>query len=233
MTNPFLQIREPKTWGPGSFHMALPLVEATHIQPGMRVLEVGGGSGQVAATLAKHWNVSVVTLEPWTDGSEIRNVANDLGVGSRVLPMRLKAQELPFADETFDAVISIGSFEMIGDERPQALTELMRVTKSGAHLGIAEPMGRTEVAPDEIALLDEQHNLGFQQCFRTVAWYSDLFKAHGLDISTAEYFEESRAWWLDYRETSNISEAEKNLILLDDDRYLALGMIVGRKPHRL
>src|SRR5919197_5542496 len=57
--------------GPGTLEMALPLVEAVKIRPGMRVLEVGAGSGQVAAILAAHWDVSVAALEPWEGGQEI------------------------------------------------------------------------------------------------------------------------------------------------------------------
>lgn len=229
MINPFMQIREPKAWGPGSFEMAFPLIDATHIVSGMRVLEVGGGSGQIAATLAKHWNVSVVTLEPWTDGSEICDVAHRNSVGNQVLPMRLTAQNLPFAGETFDTVISIGSFEMIGDERPQALAEIIRVSKNGAMIGIAEPMCRTDIAPKEIAALDDKNKLDFQKCFRTVEWYSKLFHSRELSITDAHYFSESRQWWLEYQATARISEAEKELILLDNDSWIALGMIVGRK----
>jgi len=47
--------------------MALPLVKALSLQPGMRVLEVGAGTGQIVVTFAKYWGVSVVTLEPLED----------------------------------------------------------------------------------------------------------------------------------------------------------------------
>ncbi len=133
--NPFLSVAERAATGPGS------LVEAVDIRPGMRVLEVGGGSGQVATILATHWDVTVVALEPWGGAHSIQARADRSGVGQRVLAVKLKAQELGiFADGTFDAVISIGSFEMIGDERPQALGQLVRVAKPGAWVGIAEPM---------------------------------------------------------------------------------------------
>jgi len=82
LINLFKEIHEPKAWGPGSFDMVLPLIQATNIQPEMRILEVGGGSGQIATTLAKHWVVSVVTLETWTVGSEIRDVASGEDVGN-------------------------------------------------------------------------------------------------------------------------------------------------------
>src|SRR5919109_288629 len=104
--NPFLEVTERAVWGPGTLEMALPLAEAVGIRPGMRVLEVGGGSGQVASILAAHWDVSVVALEPWEGGAHIQARAAAAGVSQRVLGLKLKAQDLGiFADATFDAVI--------------------------------------------------------------------------------------------------------------------------------
>jgi ubiquinone/menaquinone biosynthesis C-methylase UbiE len=140
MTNPFLELKNREMWGPGSLEMALPLIEAVGIRSGMRVLEVGGGSGQIAITLAKHWNVTVFTLEPWFGGELIQACAQAEGVFDRVIALKHRAQSLVFADETFDAVISVGSFEMIGEERPQALAQMVRVAKRGARVGVAEPM---------------------------------------------------------------------------------------------
>jgi protein-L-isoaspartate O-methyltransferase len=62
----------------------------------MRVLEIGAGTGQVAAVLAKHWNVSVVTLEPipWNDLNTIQKYADERGVGNKVLAMNTLAQKI-------------------------------------------------------------------------------------------------------------------------------------------
>ncbi|MCP8970683.1 class I SAM-dependent methyltransferase [Ectobacillus ponti] len=228
MTNPFTE-EQGKAWGPGSFEMVHHLVKACGIRPGMRVLEVGGGSGHIASVLEKHWQVQVMTLEPWTDGSEIQETARRHGVEQQVLPLKLYAQQLPFADNTFDAIISIGSFEMIGEERPQALRELTRVAKPGSRIGIAEPMRQEAPMPAELAQLDEEHKLGFQQCFSTLAWNMELFQAQGLQPAEASYFSEAAVWWKEYAEQADISEAEKTLIRSDRGRWLSLGMVVGEK----
>lgn len=197
----------------------------------MRVLEVGGGSGLIASTLAKHWDVQVVTLEPWTDGSGILKTAQELGVGNAVLPMRLKAQSLPFPESAFDAVISIGSFEMIGEERPAALREMIRVARPGAFIGIAEPMCRPSI-PVEVARLDQEHKLGFAAVFRTPEWNSQLFAEHGLKVTEAYHFEQAYTWWLEYIEGRKLSEGEVDLVRLDQGRWLSLGLVAGQKQHQ-
>ena len=52
-SNPFTSVDEPAILGPGTLEMALPLVQAVGIRPGMRLLEVGGGTGQVATLVAR------------------------------------------------------------------------------------------------------------------------------------------------------------------------------------
>ncbi len=226
-TNPFMTIEAPKAWGPGSFEMAKSLVESIQIQEGMRVLEVGGGSGQIAATIAKHWKVSIVTLEPWSDGTEIQTYAEQQNVGSQVLALKVNAQTMPFAANTFDAVISIGSFEMIGEERPQALSEMIRVAKKGARIGIAEPMCLPGPIPADIP--DSDIKRSFQQCFSTLTWNCDLFAGQGLKIVDRYYFDEAYKWWKVYRDQGRISETEQRFITRDNGRWISLGLVTGEK----
>lgn len=227
--NPFDLLDRSRAWGPGSFEMALPLIRTAGIVEGMRVLEVGAGSGQIAVTLAKHWNAQVVTLEPWTDGTDIQTLAMQQGVANNVLAVRIKAQALPFPANSFDAVISIGSFEMIGEERPQALREIMRVLRPGACFGIAEPMCYPNTMPDDLAKLDTEHQLGFQHCFRTLDWNKRLFEEHGLAVVESYYFPDAYKWWLEYSAQGRISAAEQELISRDQGRWISLGLVVGKK----
>jgi protein-L-isoaspartate O-methyltransferase len=65
--NPFLNLPDEQraVWNPGTPEMSLPVIEAVGIRPGMRVLEIGGGSGQVACILAKHWDVMLRHSSIW------------------------------------------------------------------------------------------------------------------------------------------------------------------------
>ena len=246
MTNPFLK-GDADAWGPGSLEMAMPLAEAARIRPGMRVLEVGGGSGQIATTLAKHWSVTVFTLEPWFGAAHIQALAASEGVWDRVVGLKLKAQELPFADETFDAVISIGSFEMIADDRPGALAEMVRVARIGACVGIAEPMCMPVPIPPDLAELDRAGDLKFEHHFRSVEWNAELFQRTGLKVVEQSYFPDAFELWLKYSEEGRTSASlqklmpqsrllasprmnlERELIRRDGGRWISLGMVVGEK----
>lgn len=224
-TNPFLEIDNPRPLGPGTFEMALPLVNSTKIRKGMRVLEVGAGTGQVAAALAKYWDVTVVAIEPMKVG-RIRTHADLLGVSNQVLPLRAKAQSLPFGKDAFDAVISIGTFEMIGEERPQALAEMIRVARPGAYIGIAEPMCLTENLPSDLAQLEKGKE--YQQNFRTLDWNVNLFASHGLDVTEQYYFPDAYNWWVKNEEKYG-NPSSREFIEKDKGRWLSLGLVVGVK----
>lgn len=230
MTNPFLELEKPDAWGPGSFEMAMPLIEAVGIKAGMRVLEVGGGSGQIAVTLAKHWNVTVFTLEPWFGGEAIQARAQAEGVWDRVIALKTRAQSLRFADATFDAVFSVGSFEMIGEERAEALTQMVRVAKPGARIGIAEPMCLSAPIPPDIGELDRARfpdGRGFEFHFRSVDWNTELFERAALKVIERRQFEEAPRWWREFSE--HVQEAERALIRADNGRWATLGIVVGEK----
>ncbi|MHB8381968.1 MAG: SAM-dependent methyltransferase [Candidatus Binataceae bacterium] len=230
MSNPFLELEDREAWGPGSFEMALPLVEAVGIESGMRVLEVGGGSGQIAVTLAKDWNVTVFTLEPWFGGEQIQARAQAAGVFDRVIALKTRAQNLRFAEATFDAVISIGSFEMIAEDRAAALAQMVRVAKIGARIGIAEPMCLPIPIPADIRELDRAgftDSGGFEFHFRSVDWNADLFEQASLSVIERRYFPEAAKWWLEYSE--RVAEAERALIRADSGRWASLGIVVGEK----
>jgi SAM-dependent methyltransferase len=99
-----------------------PLREALAGAPGKRLLDVGGGTGNYALALREEgWDPVVCDRSP-------DMLARAAAKGLETVPA--DAQELPFADASFDAVICVSMLHHV-DDRPRALAEQRRVLRPG------------------------------------------------------------------------------------------------------
>lgn len=109
------------------------LVAACEIGPGMEVLDVGAGTGNAAipaALAGAHVTASDLTPELLEAG---RLRADD--AGATLSWVEADAERLPFADGSFDVVISsIGA--MFAPHHEQTASELVRVCKPGGRIGL-------------------------------------------------------------------------------------------------
>jgi SAM-dependent methyltransferase len=90
-----------------------------------RVLDVGTGEGQIARLVAHDGAPLVVGVDP-----TIAQLQAARERGGAVHYARANADGLPFADETFDAVVVCLVFEHIANHEP-AIAELARVLEPG------------------------------------------------------------------------------------------------------
>jgi ubiquinone/menaquinone biosynthesis C-methylase UbiE len=99
-----------------------PLREALANAPGPRLLDVGGGTGNYAAALREEgWQPVVCDRSP---DMLARAAAKGLET------VEADAQALPFADDSFDAVMCVSMLHHV-DDRPRALAEQRRVLRPG------------------------------------------------------------------------------------------------------
>ncbi|MFC8720608.1 class I SAM-dependent methyltransferase [Kitasatospora sp. NPDC057198] len=110
-------------------HPVPALLDAAAVGPGRAVLDVGTGTGTAAtAACARGARVTAVDAEP-SMLAEARRNAPQAELHAATLP------ELPFADQTFDAVV--GNFVINHVGRPDAaVAELRRVLRPGGRLAL-------------------------------------------------------------------------------------------------
>jgi ubiquinone/menaquinone biosynthesis C-methylase UbiE len=106
------------------------LIRLREVAP-KRVLDIGCGTGQLAARVRGELGPSVVGCD-FSDGMLARARARDRSVGW----VRGDAGQLPFADGRFDAVVSTEAFHWFPNPRG-ALAELHRVLVPDGHLLIS------------------------------------------------------------------------------------------------
>ena len=99
---------------------------------GKLVLDVGCGSGRFSEVIAK-WGGRVVSLDYSVAIDEAKKNLNNLGLNADFV--QGDALSLPFPDNTFDAVFSIGVLQHTADPL-LALREMCRVLRPGGLIGL-------------------------------------------------------------------------------------------------
>jgi cyclopropane fatty-acyl-phospholipid synthase-like methyltransferase len=127
--------------------------EWLHLGVGSRLLDVGCGSGGPALRVAKTTGASVVGIDVLEEGiATATRLAEERGLADRTRFMRADADgRLPFAEASFDAVLSIDAMCHLAD-RLHILQEWHRVTPPGARILFTDPTIVTGLVTDaEIA----------------------------------------------------------------------------------
>ena len=110
------------------------LCEAVDLRPGWRVLDVATGSGNTALAAARRFcDVTGVDYVP-----ALLERARERAAVERLETTFLEgdAEDLPFPDSSFDAVLSSVGV-MFAPDQERAAGELLRVCKSGGRIGLA------------------------------------------------------------------------------------------------
>jgi ubiquinone/menaquinone biosynthesis C-methylase UbiE len=110
------------------------LCEALDLRAGQKVLDVAAGNGNVTLAAARRWCEVVSTdyVPALLERGRKRAVAERLAIEFR----EADAEALPFADASFDAVVSTFGVMFTADQ-DKAAAELVRVCKPGGKIGLA------------------------------------------------------------------------------------------------
>jgi ubiquinone/menaquinone biosynthesis C-methylase UbiE len=155
------------------------LIELCHISEGKYVLDVGCGAGQTPCYIAKRHGCRVVGVdinERMIERSRER--AEREGLSDRVEFRVADAQDLPFEDDLFDAVIT-ESVTAFPEDKQGAVKEYARVTKPGGYVGLNESTWLKVPPPPEMVAWASQ-DLGAQVRPLTTEGWTGLLEGAGL-----------------------------------------------------
>ena len=110
------------------------LCEALDLRAGQKVLDVAAGNGNVTLAAARRWCEVVSTdyVPALLERGRERAAAERLAIEFR----EADAEALPFADASFDAVVSTFGVMFTADQ-DKAAAQLVRVCKPGGKIGLA------------------------------------------------------------------------------------------------
>src|SRR6187397_844995 len=137
-----LKTRQQGAWSSGDYAIVgttLQIVgemlcEALDLRAAQKVLDVAAGNGNVTLSAARRWCEVVSTdyVPALLDRGRARANAEGLAIEFR----EADAEALPFADASFDAVVSTFGVMFTADQ-DQAAAELLRVCRPGGKIGLA------------------------------------------------------------------------------------------------
>ena len=155
------------------------ILELCHISKGMYVLDVGCGAGITPVFIAKRYGCRVVGVDI-SEGMVKRSKerVKRERVTDRVEFRVADAQDLPFDDNSFDAVIT-ESVTAFPEDKQKAVNEYVRVTKSGGYVGLNESTWLKVPPPPELVAWASQ-DLGANVKPLTSSEWVGLLEAAGL-----------------------------------------------------
>lgn len=110
------------------------LCEALDLRSGQNVLDVAAGNGNIALAAARRW--CEVTATDYVPALLERAVERANAERLNLTFREADAEALPFADGSFDAVVSTFGV-MFTPDQERAAAELLRVCRSGGKIGLA------------------------------------------------------------------------------------------------
>ena len=182
-------------FGGGGLYLAAHMTRTLRLKPGDIVLDLGCGKGPTSIFLAKRFGVKVIAVDLWTSAAFLDDKFTARGYRDRIVPLNLDVTKpLPFAENYFDAIFCLNSFNFYGGS-VEFVQRLLTHLKPGGQLCVG-----SEVLSDEFTAGQLQHppyvfafqlpppnehiNV-FEDDFKrqhTPGWWRDLFEQAGLNV---------------------------------------------------
>ena len=167
--------------GPNPLQLLEELCGNMKLAPGMKVLDMGCGKGLTSVFLAEEFGVTVFANDLWVDPTENLQRFEAAGVSCKVFPIHAEAHALPYANDFFDAVISVDSYHYFGTDEMYFPGTFSKLVKPGGQFGIVVPG------------LAQEYKNGYPETMKSV-WKKDMFSFH------------SAEWWRDLWEKTGVAE---------------------------
>jgi ubiquinone/menaquinone biosynthesis C-methylase UbiE len=110
------------------------LAEALDLRAGEKVIDVAAGNGNATLAAARRW--CEVTSTDYVESLLQRGRQRAEAEGLAVTFKKADAEDLPFADGSFDAVVSTFG-GMFSPDQSRTASEMLRVCRSGGRIGLA------------------------------------------------------------------------------------------------
>ena len=220
--------------GPNVLWLAESLTQKMDLKPGMRVLDMGCGKAISSIFLAKEFDLQVWATDLWIKPNENWQRIREAGMEDQVFPIHSDAHNLPYADEFFDALVSLDAYHYFGTDDLYLGWYYSRLVKPGGQIGMVIPGLVEEFVGGLPNHLKTFWDWEFWS-FHSPHWWSNHWEKSGkVAVELSEMVTEGWQQWLCWEEvrysqgiSDDFSEAE--MLRADAGRNLGLVRMVARR----
>lgn len=199
------------------------LAKDMHLSSNQHVLDLGCGKALGSIFLAKEYGVNVWATDLWNSATDNLNRIRDMNIEDKVYPIHADANDMPFADGFFDALVSINALFFFTPNGKFLKEHIFRHVKPGGEIGVVVPgfYKQYDKVPDE---LKPHWHPDFDKWY-TLEWWIDAFCESGMvDIVIADTFpnREGNAIYRKSAMITNTHEDPFHLLAMDNITFIRI-----------
>ena len=191
--------------GPNPIKLLEELLGIACPKKGATVLDLGCGRGVTSIFMAKEYGFRVFATDLWISATDNRKRFDAMGLtAQQIIPIHAEAHDLPYAEEFFDAVVSVDSYHYFGLDEEYLGKHLLPLLKPGGMLLIAVPGFKKNIhdsLPPELLLSWSPEDLTTIQ--DAARWRQILEATKGLEGITVQEMEGFAECWDDWLACDN------------------------------
>ncbi len=199
------RVVKDKIMGPNPIKLTEELLEGHKIPKNALVMDLGSGQGLTSVFLAKEYGFRVVAADLWSDPTENMRFFEEMGLTREaIMPVKADAENLPFAHDTFDAIVSVDSYHYFGRSESYLGDKLLPFVRRGGYVYIAIPGMKKDChdcLPQELLLSWNEEQLAYMR--DKDYWRHIVSFAKDAEVISVEEMESNDEVWKDWLECEN------------------------------
>lgn len=221
-----------KIMGPNPIKLCEELLSDSKIKPNSIVCDLGSGQGLTSIFMAKEYGYKVYAADLWSNPDENRLFFEQQGIrNDEVIPVKADAENMPFKENFFDALVSIDSYNYFGRDEYVLDNKILPYIKSGGYIYIAIPGMKKDChtnLPPELLLswtpeqLDYMHDISYWRSIVSKSSLSELINIYEMQSN-----DEVWADWL--MQDNEYAVGDRKSMEAGAGKYLNFIAIVLRK----
>lgn len=223
-----------KIMGPNPIKLAEEILTDCKIKPNSFVMDLGCGLGLTSVFLAREYGFKVIAADLWCSPTGNKKFFDEMQLlFPQILAVHADAKDgMPFAEETFDGIVSVDSFHYFGRDYKVLEDKIMPLVKSGGYVYISIPGMKKDChdnLPSELLLswtpedLETMHDVAY--------WKSVVAKCKNAEVVAVYEMESNDEVWNDWLVCENpYAVGDRKSMNVGAGKYLNfIGIILRKK----